>query len=90
MTAMPTVVFAPAIQRHVPTPARTVAADSVRTALASVFAEQPALRDYIVDEQGALRRHVAIFVDGRKLDPRHLDRPIDAGEIYVVQALSGG
>lgn len=87
---MPTVVFAPAIQRHVPTAPREVQATSVRAALTAVFAEQPALRDYILDEQGALRCHVAIFVDGRKLDPRELDADLAAAEIYVVQALSGG
>jgi hypothetical protein len=88
---MPTVVFAPAIQRHVPTAPRSVAANTVRSALAAVFAEQAALRDYILDEQGALRCHVAVFVDNRKIDPRQLDETIaSATEIYVVQALSGG
>lgn len=87
---MPNVVFAPAIQRHVPTAAREVDAITVRAALAQVFAAQPALRDYILDEQGALRCHVTIFVDGRKIEPRQLDDVVAAAEIYVVQALSGG
>jgi hypothetical protein len=56
----------------------------------AVFAAQPALRDYILDEQGALRCHVAIFVDGRKIEPGQLDDVVAAAEIYVVQALSGG
>lgn len=87
---MPNVVFAPAIQRHVPTAPQAVAASTVRIALEDVFAVQPALRDYILDEQGALRCHVAIFVDGRKIEPQQLDDRIAAAEIYVVQALSGG
>jgi sulfur-carrier protein len=87
---MPTIVFAPAIQRHVPTAPRQVDASTIRAALADVFAVQPALRDYILDEQGALRCHVAIFVDGRKIEPRQLDDNMAADEIYVVQALSGG
>jgi sulfur-carrier protein len=88
---MPNVVFAPAIQRHVSSPPRRVSARTVRAALDAVFAEQTALRDYILDEQGALRCHVAIFVDQRKIDASQLaDAVADSAEIYVVQALSGG
>lgn len=89
---MPRVVCAPAIQRHVPSPARVVAAATVSAALEAVFREQPELRGYILDDQGQLRRHVAVFVDGRMIrDRRRLSDPVDAGsEIYVAQALSGG
>jgi hypothetical protein len=89
---MPRVVFAPAIQRHLPTPPCVVAASTVREALVQAFATQPALRDYIVDEQGALRKHVAIFIDDEQLRDRdNLDQSVMAdAEIYVVQALSGG
>jgi len=89
---MPRVGFAPASQRHLPTPPCVVAASTVREALAQAFATQPALRDYIVDEQGALRKHVAIFIDDEQLRDRdNLDQSVMAdAEIYVVQALSGG
>ena len=89
---MPEVVFAPAIQRHQPCPACRVEAATVRAALDQVFADHPALRDYIVDEQGALRRHLAIFIDGEGIrDRRLLSDAVAAGtRIYVVQALSGG
>ena len=64
----------------------------MRAALDQVFAGHPALRDYIVDEQGALRRHLAIFIDGEGIrDRRRLGDAVAAGtRIYVVQALSGG
>lgn len=88
---MPSVVFAPAIQRHVEAPPCRVAAGTVRAALEAVFAERAALRDYILDEQGGLRCHVAIFVDSRKIDGGRLSATVaDDSEIYVVQALSGG
>lgn len=89
---MPRVVFAPAIQRHVQTPPRVVVAGTIRDALNRVFESQPALRDYIVDEQGALRKHVAIFIDDAQIPDRdNLDQRIgEHAEIYVVQALSGG
>lgn len=89
---MPRVVFAPAIQRHVQMPPQVVVAGTIRDALNRVFESQPALRDYIVDEQGALRKHVAIFIDDAQiLDRDNLDQRIgEQAEIYVVQALSGG
>jgi hypothetical protein len=84
--------FAAAIQRHIPVPERDVAASSVDEALAAAFADEPRLRGYILDDQGALRRHLSVFVDGNPLrDRRRLSDPVDAhSRIYVVQALSGG
>jgi sulfur carrier protein ThiS len=84
--------FAASIQRHIAMPERDVSAGSVGEALAAAFVEEPRLRGYILDDQGALRRHLAIFVDGRPVrDRRRLSDPVDDGSrIYVVQALSGG
>ena len=89
---MPHVVFAPAIQRHQPCPPQQVAAANVRAALETVFAERPQLRNYILDEQGMLRRHVTIFIDGHVVRdrPRLTDPTGPDSEVYVVQALSGG
>ena len=46
----------------------------------------------MLDEQGALRHHVVVFVDGVQVrDRATLGDAVDAGgEIYVMQALSGG
>ena len=65
---------------------------TVRAALEEVFADAPQLRDYVLDEQGQFRKHVAIYVDGRTIaDRRQLaDAVSSQGEIYVLQALSGG
>jgi hypothetical protein len=89
---MPRVVFAPALQRHVTTPPHDVAGATLRAALDAAFAAEPRLRDYVVDEQGALRKHVTVFIDNRQIDSRrNLEQPIDhSAEIYVAQALSGG
>ena len=43
---------------------------TVDAALAAVFATQPALRGYVLDDQGALRRHVAVYVNGRLVSDR--------------------
>jgi len=57
-----------------------------------VFASRPALRGYVLNDQGALRRHVAIYVNGRLVNDRiGLTDPVGPrDEIYVFQALSGG
>jgi hypothetical protein len=46
----------------------------------------------VLDDQSALRRHLAIVVDGKPLrDRRRLSDPISStSAIYVLQALSGG
>jgi len=57
-----------------------------------VFADNPRLRGYILDDQGRVRHHVAIFVDGGMVSDRDelTDTVGAASEIYVMQALSGG
>jgi molybdopterin synthase sulfur carrier subunit len=89
---MPRVVFTSNLQRHVNCPETQVAAGTVRTALAQVFAAQPQARGYVLDEQGHLRKHVVIFVDGQRVRDRELlsDPVRDSSEVYVLQALTGG
>ena len=89
---MPTVSFTPALQRFMRAPDMTVEAATVGAALAAVFAERPALRGYVLDDQGAVRRHVNIYIDGEPVRDRlRLADPVGAGAtIYVFQALTGG
>lgn len=89
---MATVVFTQNLRRHVACPPEAVDAATVHEALAIVFASNPRLRSYVLDDQGALRHHMMVFVDGEPIaDRRHLSDPIAPGsEIYVMQALSGG
>jgi sulfur-carrier protein len=61
---------------------------TVAAAIQSLEAAYPALRGWIVDERGALRRHVKLFVRGEAIA---LDAPAaPADEIHVVAAISGG
>ncbi len=89
---MATVVFTPNLKRHVECPTETVDGSTVGAVLDSVFAQNPRLRGYIVNEQGSLRRHMSVFVDGQQIvDRDRLSDPVrPASEIYVMQALSGG
>jgi sulfur-carrier protein len=89
---MPRVVFTSNLQRHVACPEREVSGATVAQALAAVFAESPQIREYVLDEQGHVRKHVSIYVDGRRIADRERlsDSVAPASEIYVLQALSGG
>ena len=89
---MTRVVFTDNLQRHVPCPPVEVQATTVHEALAAVFTNNPRLRGYVVDERGALRKHMSVFVDGEQLrDRTTLSDPVQPdGEVYVMQALSGG
>jgi molybdopterin synthase sulfur carrier subunit len=57
-------------------------------ALDDLFAQAPGLRHHIVDERGAIRPHVSLFVDGAQAD---LETTInDGADIRVLHAVSGG
>ncbi len=89
---MPTVSFTSALQRFLPAPSVRVDGKTVGDALGVVFASRPALRGYVLDDQGALRRHVAVYVNGEAVrDRARLGDPVGPhDEIYILQALSGG
>lgn len=89
---MPRVVFTANLQRHVPCPPCDVAGATVREALDEAFARYPRLQGYVLDEHGALRQHMVIYVDGRPLSDRKglSDAVSPEGEVFVMQALSGG
>ena len=89
---MARVVFTPNLQRHVACPATDAPGRTVREVLDAVFAGNPQARGYVLDDQAALRRHMAIFVDGAPLRDRTRlsDAVTDNSQIYVMQALSGG
>ncbi|MGB5395724.1 MAG: MoaD/ThiS family protein, partial [Gammaproteobacteria bacterium] len=89
---MPTVHFTPNLKRHIECPPARVNARNVREALDAVFAENMQLRRYVLDDQGRLRKHMRIAVDGEIIRDRTLltDTVGPGSEIYVMQALSGG
>ena len=89
---VPTVEFAPALTRHVACPKQEVGAATLATALDAAFAAAPALRGYVLDEQGAVRKHVAVFVNGQMIPSRNdLSRVLQPQDsVMVIQALTGG
>jgi sulfur carrier protein ThiS len=89
---MATIVFTRNLQRHVECPPSTAEGATVRQVLESVFAANPRARGYILDDQGSLRKHVVVFIDGQMISDRVelSDAVKSTSEVYVMQALSGG
>jgi hypothetical protein len=91
---MPRLIFTQQLRRFTEVPEIDSDALTLRQALEDAFAVNATLRGYVLDDQHELRRHLAVFVDGRRLHGRGNDAldavlPPDA-TVYVLQALSGG
>lgn len=90
---MPTVKFTYALRRFFSglkeTPAHGA---TLKEVLNEIESNYPGIRSYIVDDQGSLRKHVNIFIDGQLISDRLLltDPFSENSEIYIMQALSGG
>ena len=89
---VPTVTFAPALTRHVPCQPQVVDASTLGAALANAFRAAPAMQGYVLDEQGCVRKHVAVFVNGQMIANRaDLSVPLAVqDQVMVIQALTGG
>lgn len=90
---MARVEFTPQLRRFTAAPAVDAPrAATLADALRAAFRANPALRGYVLDDQGHLRPNVAIYIDGQAIrDRRHLLDPLGvASRVYVAQALSGG
>ena len=69
-----------------------MAGATVREALDAHFGDHPPVRRYVLDDAGAVRKHVAVFHnDDAIIDRVMLGDPVVAGDrIHVFPALSGG
>lgn len=52
----------------------------------------PGITDYIVDEKGALRKNVNIFIGNKMINDRQKLQDVvsENDQLYIMQALSGG
>lgn len=84
--------FTPQLRRFVEAPDLHCQAATLGEALEQAFHANPRLRGYLLDEQGRLRPHVAVFIDGQRArDRQGLGDPLLPGsQVHVLQALSGG
>jgi sulfur-carrier protein len=89
---VPTVRFTQNIQRHLACPTLEVSGATLGCVLEAYFQVHARARGYVLDDQGRLRQHTAIFIDGSQLlDRESLSDPVPANAVIdLVQALSGG
>ena len=89
---MPRVSFTRNLQRRVVLEPALVEGATVKEALEAAFRGKERARSQVLDDQGELRPHILVFVDGVLVRDRWgLTDPVAQGaEIHVMQALSGG
>jgi hypothetical protein len=89
---MATVNFTPNLQRHLTLVPCDVSGNCLSVILRTLFAQHEKLEGYLLDDQGELRKHMNIFVDGVAIRDRRTqsDCVSPDSEVYIAQALSGG
>jgi hypothetical protein len=89
---VPTIEFTPNLRRHVACPKEELKADTLAAGLEDYFSRWPDVRGFILDDQGAVRQHVKILIDGQNIRDRNKlsDTLAPTSQIHVFQALSGG
>lgn len=89
---MVSVEFAASLRRHVDCAAQTVPEGSLRAVLDTALLAAPELAHYVFDDQGHIRKHVAVFVNKTMLlDRQNLTQTLTDGDsVLVIQALTGG
>jgi sulfur-carrier protein len=89
---MPSVRFTRNIQRHVECPTRDVTGATLSEVLNAYFATNQRARGYVLEDDGRLRKHMAVFIDGQQIEDRDkLSDAVSTGSVVdIVQSLSGG
>lgn len=65
-----------------------LSAETVGEMIAALDARWPGMRDRLCDSTPAIRRHINVFIDGRRAT---LDTPIRPGaDVFILTAISGG
>jgi molybdopterin converting factor small subunit len=89
---MAKVHFTSNLRRHVDCSSVDVQAKALCEALDQAFAKNERLKTYVLDDQGHLRKHMRILIDGQAITDleKFKDAVKPSSEIWVMQALSGG
>lgn len=84
--------FTPNLARQTLCPDTDIPATSIAQLFTEYFSRHPAVRGYVLDDQGAVRKHIMVLVDGLNLRDRLTlsDALTPESEVFVFQALSGG
>jgi molybdopterin converting factor small subunit len=90
---MPKVNFTSNLKRFYPELETVqVSGETIANAVAQIETIYKGLTDYIIDEKGALRKHMNIFIGNNMIIDRIKlsDKLNENDEIHIIQALSGG
>jgi molybdopterin synthase sulfur carrier subunit len=84
--------FTANLQRHLRCEPQEVCGATVREVLEAACKSNPKLRSYVLEDDGSLRKHMNIFLNGQQIEDRIRlsDSVAENDELYVMQALSGG
>ncbi|MEM1119559.1 MAG: MoaD/ThiS family protein [Bacteroidota bacterium] len=90
---MAKIKFTAALKRFFPNLEEVcVSGKTVAEVLQKTEEKYPGISDYLLDERGAVRQHMNIFVRGELIEDRITlqDKLGDDDEMVIFQALSGG
>lgn len=90
---MAKIKFTSALKRFFPTlTEHEIEGDTVREVLNNIEKIYPGISNYLMQDDGTLRKHVNIFVEGNLIANRITlnDRVKQRDELLIFQALSGG
>ncbi len=91
---MPRISFTSALKRFFPDLEEEVRLPgrNVSEVMSGLEKRYPGISDYLIDEEGQLRKHINIFVEGQLIeDRRQLSDALEENdEVLIFQALSGG
>jgi len=84
-------VFTQNLRRHVNVERCALAGATIGEAPHGVFEQYPRLRSYLLDDTGAVRKHVVLLIDGHAIEDRQrLSDPLPPNaDVFVMQTLSG-
>ena len=85
--------FTSALKRFFPTLTESeIEGDTVRDVLNNIEKIYPGISNYLMQDDGTLRKHVNIFVQGNLIENRQTlsDKVKHNDELMIIQALSGG
>jgi len=90
---MAKIKFTAALKRFFPDLTEVnVSGSTVAEVLEKTEVKYPGISDYLLDERGAVRQHMNIFVRGELIEDRETLQDVlkENDEIVIFQALSGG
>ena len=90
---MPRVKFTSHLRRFFPNlKEEEIAGETIAEVITALDQRYPGLASYLIDEQGALRQHVNIFIGNTMIrDRQRLQDPVaNDDQLFIFQALSGG